>query len=96
MVEDITRRKLEELVPDPLTGREAEVLRFVAEGWTNRRIAEKLAYSEAMVKVHVRRVLVKLGVRGRDEAAHRAVEIGLISPPRTKTRPPFRKNAQNG
>ncbi|MDP9457322.1 MAG: hypothetical protein CYG60_17490 [Actinobacteria bacterium] len=59
---------------------ETEVLRLIVQGWTNRRIAEKLKYSEATVKLHVQRILAKLGVKGRKEAAGRAVEIGLMPP----------------
>jgi PAS domain S-box-containing protein len=80
VVEDITERKLEEMMPDPLTGRELEVLRLVAGGRTNREIAKTLNYSVGMVKIHVGRIIAKLGARNRSGAAERAVEIGLIFP----------------
>jgi LuxR family maltose regulon positive regulatory protein len=53
----------------PLSRREAEVHRLMAAGMSNREIAETLFISEATVKVHVRRILQKLGVRSRTEAA---------------------------
>lgn len=81
VVEDITERKLAELVPDPLTGRELEVLELVARRRTNEEISRGLSYSVGTVKLHVGRVIAKLGVRNRAHAATRAVEIGLIPPP---------------
>ncbi len=80
MIEDITERKLEELVPDALTGGEMEVLRLMVRGRTNREIANELRYSEGNIKHRVQRVLVKLGAENRRQAADRAVEIGLIPP----------------
>jgi DNA-binding CsgD family transcriptional regulator len=53
----------------PLSRREAEVHKLLASGLSNREIAQTLFISEATVKVHVRRVLQKLGVRSRTEAA---------------------------
>jgi DNA-binding NarL/FixJ family response regulator len=52
-----------------LSRREAEVHKLIASGLSNREIAQALFISEATVKVHVRRVLQKLGVRSRTEAA---------------------------
>jgi LuxR family maltose regulon positive regulatory protein len=60
----------------PLSRREAEVHRLMASGMSNREIAETLFISEATVKVHVRRVLQKLGVRTRTEAALQETDIG--------------------
>ena len=81
VVEDITGRKLEKLVPDPLTEREFEVLRLLTRQRTNVEIAEALRYSVGTVKLHVGRVIAKLGARNRARAAERAVENGLIPPP---------------
>lgn len=81
VVEDITGRKLAELVPEPLTDRETEVLVLVAERRTNGEIAGALNYSVGTVKLHVGRIIAKLGVKNRAQAAERAVEIGLMPPP---------------
>lgn len=81
-IEDITQRKLKELVPDPLTSREMEALRLVARWKTNSEIAWKLGYSEGTIKQDVRSIIAKLEVENRRQAAARAVEVGLISPPR--------------
>jgi len=63
-----------------LTPREVEVLRLLAQGLTNREIAERLIVSVGTVKVHVERILAKLGVSDRTQAAVRAVTLGLASP----------------
>jgi len=64
----------------PLTSRELVVLRLVAQGWTNREIAADLHLSAGTVKVHVERILAKLGVSHRTQAAVRAVEMGITAP----------------
>jgi LuxR family transcriptional regulator, maltose regulon positive regulatory protein len=56
---------------DQLSRRETEVHELMASGLSNREIAQTLFISEATVKVHVRRILQKLGVRSRTEAAVR-------------------------
>jgi ATP/maltotriose-dependent transcriptional regulator MalT len=61
-----------------LTTREREVLKLVAEGLTNRRIAETLFISESTAGVHVSNILGKLGVASRTEAATTAARLGLI------------------
>ena len=63
--------------PFGLTVREREVLALVAEGYTNRRIAEALFISESTAGVHVSNILGKLGVSSRTEAAAVAVRLGL-------------------
>ena len=60
-----------------LTPREAEVLALVAAGCTNRQIGEELFISEKTASVHVSRILAKLDVRGRGEAAAVAHRLGL-------------------
>ena len=85
VAEDITARKLGELLSEPLTPRETEVLRRIAAGWQNPRIAKDLSYGLGAIKLDVRNILAKLGVRDRRRAA-RAVEIGLLAPPGPLTR----------
>ncbi len=63
---------------DPLTDRELEVLRALADGLSNREAAQRLYLSEGTVKNHVTNVLAKLGVRDRTQAALRARELGLL------------------
>ena len=60
-----------------LTQRESEVFNLLATGLTNREIAQALFISEVTVKVHVRRILEKLGVRSRTEAAILAANYSL-------------------
>lgn len=63
---------------DPLTPREAAVLRLLAQGLTNKAIAHELGISEHTVKFHVNAVLGKLGAQSRTEAAVRAARLGLL------------------
>ena len=60
-----------------LTRREAEVLALVAEGRTNRQIAQALFITEKTASLHVSHILAKLGVAGRGEAAALAHRLGL-------------------
>jgi DNA-binding NarL/FixJ family response regulator len=87
----VTRRVLARLAagtPDPaaaagldrLTERETEVLALVAGGLSNGEIAERLYLGEATVKTHLSRVLSKLGLRDRVQAAVYAYESGLTRP----------------
>ncbi|WP_205697534.1 AAA family ATPase [Conexibacter sp. SYSU D00693] len=73
-------------VPEPatelgLTPRELEVLLLVADGRTNREIGERLFMAEKTASVHVSRILAKLGVRSRTEAAAAAYRLGLVVEP---------------
>jgi DNA-binding NarL/FixJ family response regulator len=63
-----------------LSERETEVLRLVAQGLSNRAVAEALNISQGTVKLHVNHILGKLRASGRTEAALKAVALGLISP----------------
>jgi DNA-binding NarL/FixJ family response regulator len=61
-----------------LTPREAEVLQLLAEGQTNRAIAQSLRISEHTVKFHVTAILGKLGAESRTEAVVQAARAGWI------------------
>ena len=63
---------------EPLTGRELEVLRLMAAGKSNQRIAHDLVVALDTVKKHVTHVLGKLCATNRTEAAARARQLGLI------------------
>ncbi len=65
-------------LPDPLTPRETEVLGYLASGMPNRRIARELYLSLSTVKRHVERILSKLEVSDRTQAAVKAIEMGLL------------------
>jgi DNA-binding NarL/FixJ family response regulator len=64
---------------DPLTGREIEVLRRIAEGDRNRDIGERLGIAEDTVKVHVKRIMDKLGAKDRTQAVAIGIRRGVIT-----------------
>jgi two-component system, NarL family, response regulator LiaR len=61
-----------------ITRRELEILELIAEGMSNREIAEKLFVSENTVKTHSSRVFDKLGARRRTQAVQMGKEFGLL------------------
>jgi NarL family two-component system response regulator LiaR len=83
----IARKVLQELLTpsekpptsDPLTQREVEVLRLIAQGYENKEIAEKLFISEATTRTHVSNILSKLHLASRTQAALYALREGLAS-----------------
>jgi DNA-binding CsgD family transcriptional regulator len=83
--EPVDRTASPEELPSPaaslgLTQREVEVLALVAEGRTNRQIGQALYITPKTASVHVSRILAKLGVAGRGEAAAVAHRLGLDKP----------------
>ena len=65
-------------IPNPLSGREIEILGLVAEGLSNREIADHLVLSEGTVKNHLTSILSKLDARDRMQATLKARELGII------------------
>lgn len=63
---------------EALTRRELEVLHLLAQGMTNRRMADQLSVSEHTIKFHVAALLAKLSARTRAEAVARAIALGVL------------------
>jgi DNA-binding NarL/FixJ family response regulator len=78
--EPTSRERAAKSLSNALTPREMEVLSHLALGETNRQIAEELHISLSTVKRHLERILSKLGVSDRTQAAVKAIEIGLRPP----------------
>lgn len=68
-----------EILPEPLTPRETQVLELLAEGLPNKAIAERLDISDQTVKFHVASICGKLGAANRTAAVRRGVRRGLIA-----------------
>ncbi|WP_329130285.1 response regulator transcription factor [Streptomyces sp. NBC_01476] len=69
---------------DELTGREAEVLKLIAGGLSNREIARALFIGDATVKTHINRIFTKTGSRDRAQAVHYAYTHGYADPHPTR------------
>ena len=67
---------------EPPTASELSVLRLLPTDLTQRQIAHELFLSHNTVKTHSRSLYRKLGANTRDEAVRRALEVGLLTPPR--------------
>ncbi len=68
----------ESTLVDPLSVREFEILKMVAEGDSNKEIADALFIAEGTVKNHITSILSKLGVKDRSQAVLKAKELGMI------------------
>ncbi len=82
LVRDYLRRVTsgEELPEDPLSPRETEVVKLIAEGHTTREIAAMLVLSEKTVERHRANILEKLGMRDRVQLTRYAIRRGLVEP----------------
>jgi two-component system NarL family response regulator len=75
----LRNRELNSTRRPTLTGREVEILQWIADGRTSREIGEQLYISENTVKNHVRNILDKLGMQSRHEAVRYAEHAGLLN-----------------
>jgi DNA-binding NarL/FixJ family response regulator len=82
LVRDYLRRASsgEEIPDDPLSPRETEVVKLIAEGHTTREIAELLVLSDKTVERHRANILEKLGMRDRVQLTRYAIRRGLVEP----------------
>ena len=69
-----------DLPDDPLTPRESEIVKLIAEGNTTREIAQLLVISEKTVERHRANILEKLGMRDRVDLTRYAIRRGLVQP----------------
>jgi DNA-binding NarL/FixJ family response regulator len=67
----------------PLTSRELEVMRRVAEGFTNAQVAEELGLGVKSVETYRSRIMTKLGLSGRVALVRFALECGILAPGRS-------------
>jgi NarL family two-component system response regulator LiaR len=79
MLQELSHPSQRPAGPDPLSEREMEVLRLLAQGKSNREIAEQLVITELTVRTHVSNILSKLHLVNRTQAALYALKEGLAS-----------------
>ncbi len=79
VLEELGQPVKQPLTPDPLTEREVDVVRLVAQGLSNRQIADQLVIGEATVRTHVGNILNKLHLANRVQATLYALREGLAS-----------------
>ena len=68
------------VIPSPLTTRETEILNYVARGYTNKEIANRISIAEQTVKNYISAILVKLDAYDRTQAVVLAIYYGWIAP----------------
>jgi len=78
MAPAVAAQLAERMPQSELTPREIDVLRLVAAGLSNKRIADELGLSEATVRTHVSNILAKLGADDRTQAATEALRRGIL------------------
>lgn len=76
---EVAARLAERITTNELTEREREVLRLIAQGYSNKSIGDQLHIAEGTVKAHVNSILGKLGARDRTHAVTIAYQRGLLS-----------------
>jgi len=86
---ELSRPTKKPLTTDPLTEREMEILRLVAQGKSNRDMADELVITEATARTHVSNILSKLHLASRTQAALYALREGLAS---LEDVPPFEED----
>jgi NarL family two-component system response regulator LiaR len=79
VMQELRQPPKQPLTEEPLTQREVEILKLVAEGLTNQEIADRLVVSERTVRAHVSNILAKLHLANRTQAALYALREGLAS-----------------
>jgi NarL family two-component system response regulator LiaR len=79
LMQEISHDAIPGVPKEPLTDRETEILKLVAQGLTNHEIADRLIIAERTVSTHVSNILSKLGLENRTQAALYALREGLIS-----------------
>jgi NarL family two-component system response regulator LiaR len=79
MLHELSHPPQQPPTPDPLSARELEVLRLLAQGKSNREIADQLVITELTVRTHVSNILGKLHLASRTQAALYALKEGLAS-----------------
>jgi DNA-binding NarL/FixJ family response regulator len=75
----LSRRAADQTRDEPLTPREQDVLERMAEGLSNKAIAEALGISDQTVKFHVAAIIGKFGATNRTDAVRRAIRRGLVA-----------------
>jgi len=75
----IARSESDQSILESLTPREREIFALLPAGLSNKELGHKLSISSGTVKIHVERILNKLGVKDRTQAAVKAVELGYKS-----------------